>query len=157
MLNFKQAVPYTATGTVQRTFKDTCAGPTAGCADPLAISLHPAACPDPCLLLTLGFTLLPCAGHVVIAADSVKNITASIFDTIIRVCSGELEEQATPPTTQQLRQAQQRGAITFENPPAAGTGAWAIILTLYRVSRRAAGSTACGVLFCEGQPGAGRR
>jgi hypothetical protein len=67
---------------------------------------------------------------------SVKNITPRIFGVIINVCNGELPEQVTPPTQRQLQRATAQGPLRWENPPAVGSGAWAIMITLYRVSDR---------------------
>jgi hypothetical protein len=67
---------------------------------------------------------------------SVKNIImARIFDLIIKVCNGAEPEEATPPTRRQLQQAAARGPMRWENPPAAGSSGWAILITLYRVSQ----------------------
>lgn len=65
---------------------------------------------------------------------SVKNITPTIFDLIIKVCNGTEPVEASPPTRRQLQRAEQQVASRFERPPAPGTGGWAIIITLYRVS-----------------------
>jgi hypothetical protein len=67
---------------------------------------------------------------------SVKNITTKIFGEIIEVCNGTKPEQVNPPSQTELQRATNQGPLRWENPPAVGTGAWAILITLYRVSDR---------------------
>lgn len=89
-----------------------------------------------CWLLFWGLIATDITCMYVCCCCSVKGITGRIFDTIIKVCSGLEPEEAPPPTPSQLRQAADRVPERWQNPPAKGTGGWAILIVLYRVRVR---------------------
>jgi hypothetical protein len=56
-------------------------------------------------------------------------------EEIVDIINGTASVEVAPPTPGELRRAAQRGTnMTFQNPPASGSGGWCILLALHSVS-----------------------